>query len=271
MSIRKQEGGYALLAVLWMTVGITAIAFLITTTARSTIATSRNRVALTVAAWSAEACAAYARAALLDTHSIDAFHQLDVGQILRASHPPADLDCELTVRPVGSRLNVNDADSATLALLFRHAGMTNGHADSTATTIARHKPYDNRLALRLLADLADAALLDSLLDVEPGPISVNYAPGPVLALLPGFTDRTIHEVLDARERGAPIATFHELALLLSADAPDAAARLPAVCVFQPAAWILTVRAHAGRPAVTSVLELRVAQDGRITRWRSWVE
>jgi type II secretory pathway component PulK len=267
---RRHEAGYALLAVLWMTVGIAGLAFLIAENARDAIATSRNRIALTEAAWNASACGAHLRAVLAEAQVASGFRR-DVRSLLQPSQETRDLGCDITFQAVGSRLDVNAADSATLARLFRYAGMAAGQAETTAAALVLHKPYADSRAFRLVPGLQGTATLESLLDVEPGPIALNYAPGPVLALLPGFTDRTVREVLDARARDQPVSTFHDLSRLLSADAPGAAARLPAVSVFQPLGWVLTVHAHAGAPSVTSVLELRLAQDGRVTRWRSWIE
>jgi type II secretory pathway component PulK len=280
MSVGRREAGYALLGVLWITLGITSLAFLINADARVAIATSRNRIALTKAEWSAAACGAHVRAALAGAHMDQtALRQpdnkrgfsSDVGRLVHAFPPPPELGCVVTTRPVGALLDVNTADSATLARLLRNAGMAAGRADTVATTLTLHKPYADRRAFRQLPGLATEAILDSLLDVESGPISLYYAPAPVLTLLPGFTDGTVREMLDARSRGEPVATFHDLSKLLSSDAPEASARLPAISVFQPIAWVLTVRAHAGTPTVTSVLELRLLQDGSVLRCRSWTE
>lgn len=264
------EGGYALLAVLWITIGIAGLAFLITEHARDAIATSRNRIALTEAAWDASACGAHFRAVLAEAQLAPGFRG-EVGSLLQPSQETRDLGCDITVRAVGSRLDVNAADSGTLARMLRYAGMAAGRADTTAAILERHKPYADPRAFRLLPGLEAIVLLDSLLDVEQGPVALNYAPGPVLALLPGFTDRTVQEVLDDRARGEPVSSFHDLSRFLSPDMPGAAAQLPAVCVFQPEAWVVTVRAHAGTPSVASVLELRLARDSRITRSRSWIE
>lgn len=277
-AIRRYEGGYALLAVLWMTVGIAGLAFLIIESARDAIATSRNRMALVEAAWNASACGARVRAVLAEARLDDSQLRSDtsgfrghVGSLLTSLPATRDLECDITVRAVGSRLDVNAADSATLASLFRYAGMAAGRADSTAATLVRHRPYADVRAFRFLPGLQGSAILDSLLDVEAGPIALNNAPGPVLALLPGFTDRTVQEVMDARSRGEPISTFRDLSRLLSPSVPWASAQLPGVCVFQPEAWVLTMRAHSGKPSVTSVLELRISWDSRVTRSRSWTE
>jgi type II secretory pathway component PulK len=68
-SARRQDSGYALLAVLWITVGVGALTFMISTAARDAIGTSRNRIALAQASWSAAACLAETRAVLADALS----------------------------------------------------------------------------------------------------------------------------------------------------------------------------------------------------------
>jgi len=275
------EAGYALLAVLWITVGITGLTLLISVAARGAIASSRNRIALAVASWRAAGCLAHARAVVTEALERERAEHADVSlrtwdrvdRILRAA-PSGDPACRLDARPVGARVDVNASDAATLAQLFRHVGMPPPRADSVAALITSHKPYVDLRQLHLIPGLDSVAVLDSVLDVEPGPLALDVAPAAVLALLPGFTEETVRRVLDARNQDAPISTFHELSQLLSSDAPEAAARLPGVAVFQAPAWVVTTRATAGRPAVTAVLEVRVGRSESATavgRRRSWIE
>jgi type II secretory pathway component PulK len=281
VSAASREDGYALLAVLWLSVGIAGLALVISTAARDAIAPSRNRIALAAASWSVAGCVARVRAVLADAFVRDGPHtsatpkEWDrVDRALQALPPFAALGCTLEARAVGARLDVNASDAATLAQLLRYAGVPAGRADSVAGAIAAHQPYVDRRELHLVAGLASTTVLDAVLDVEPGPISLNHAPGAVLALLPGFTEATVQRMLDARAQGAPISTFHELSQLLSPDAPNASARLPGLAVFQPVAWVITVRASAGQPAVTAVVEVRLAKSGAgttVTRHRSWIE
>jgi len=265
-----------------MAVGIAALTFLISAAARSSIAPSRNRIALTSASWSAAACVAHARAALADGFEQEGVREAGatattwdwVDRTLKASPPPTELGCQLEARAVGSRLDVNASDEATLARLFRKVGMPAARADSVAATVALRKPYVDRRELRLVRDLQTLTSLDSVLDVEPGPIALDRAPAAALALLPGFTEETVERVLDARARDAPISTFHELSQLLSPEMPDASARLPGLAVFQPTAWVITARATNGMPPITAVVEVRLARSRGgtvITRWRSWIE
>ena len=276
----RSDRGYVLLAVLWIAVGIGGLTVLISEAARTAIASSRNRVALTMAGWHARGCLARARAWLTDQLEQEAAKRTGmmlktwdrVDRVLNVG--PSEPDCTLVARPVGARVDVNASDAATLARLFRNVGIKPARADSMANAVVAHKPYVDLRELHLVPGLESAAALDSVLDVEPGPIVLDQASAPVLALLPGFTDKTVQRVLEARARDAPISSFHELSQLLAPDSAAASARLPAVAVFQPVAWMVTARAAAGRPAVSSVLEVRLGRAGfgvNVGRQRSWIE
>jgi type II secretory pathway component PulK len=285
--VAKPRGreGYALLAVLWIAVAITALVGLLASAARLAVASSRNRIAMTVAGWQAAACATYARAAISTALRDDNQARFAAGKSGRGetwSHVDRILsvprfqrpDCTLSARVVGSRLDVNEADQETLTRLLRAMGVPAERADSVARAIALAKPFTS---LRDLHDVPETALvpaLDSVLDVEPGPLSLNHAPAPLLALLPGFTSSTVEHVLDERAAGAPIASFYALGPFLSPDEPAASARLPGIIVLEPTAWIVRARSSAGAPPVTALLELRIANAGwrtATTRRRSWTE
>jgi type II secretory pathway component PulK len=116
--------------------------------------------------------------------------------------------------------------------------------------------------------------LDSVFSVEPGAIALNQAPREVLALLPGFTERTIREILDARARGVPVTAFIQLQRWLDPETPDAGARLPGLVTLAPVAWIVTARTQTGLPPVTTVVEVRLVRLNKttaITRSRTWTE
>jgi len=273
------EAGYVLLAVLWISIGIAGLTLLISAAARDAIAPSRNRIALAAASWSAADCVAHARVVLADALERDAPH---TGAMARAwdrvdralETPRGELGCALEARAVGARVDVNASDEPTLARLLRYAGMPAARADSAALAIASHEPYVDLRELHVVPGLESATVLDSVLDVEPGPISLNHAPGVVLALLPGFTEETVRRVLEARAQDAPISTFHDLSQFLSPDDPGASARIPGLVVFQPVAWVIRARASAGLPVATAVVEVRLAKSGAgttVTRHRSWIE
>src|SRR5439155_689548 len=203
-------------------------------------------------------------------------------------------DCSLSARAVGSRLDINAADEGTLARVLETAGWPEARADSAAAAIAdwieandeprpqgaertwyvarnRVPPSNSALVdmreLRGIRGLEDetADQLDSILDVEPGAIALNLAPREILSLLPGFNDRAIREVLDARARGVPITAFIQLRPWLDPAVPDASAKLPGLVLLAPEAWIVTARVRTGAPPVTTATALRAARGDRTTR------
>lgn len=265
--------------------GVGALTFAIHGAARDAIATSRNRIALTQASWTAQACVADVRAVLSDSLETRARHGTGsalevwsrVNHILGARGAGAS-PCDLTLRAVGSRIDVNAADEATLARLLRNVGLAPARADSAAAELARRRPFINVRELRLVRGLETVARLDTVLDVEPGAISLNHAPREVLALLPGFTEEAIEKVLDVRHRSASINTLHQLSEMLSPGAraafDRAFPRLVSTALLAPPAWVVTVRSRAGTPTVTAVVEVRLAHGGSgtgIVRRRSWIE
>ncbi len=278
--------GYALLAVLWMCAGITALCGVVLATARTAVASSRNRVALAAASWSASACLAQGRAvvteALLEESgmrtisALRAWGRLD--RILEANPAPRSYSCQVAAVAVGSRLDVNRADVATLARLYRGIGVPDKGADSAALALVSSRPFVDERQLRLALGDGTSSALGGVLSVEPGPIAINRAPAQLLALLPGFTAELVDRVIDARRRDAPVTSFLELSEGLSADGRDSLARvsalLPALITFEPRAWVITSRSTAGRPPVTAGVEVRLTRSGArtiVTRRKAWVQ
>jgi general secretion pathway protein K len=303
------RAGYALLATLWMCVGIGALTWLIAVNAQEAMASSRNRMALTAGLWRAQACLVFEREALRDKLSQGRMENDSTGSLwnyvdrLLHEAPPPLPDCSVSARPVGARVNINTADEATLTRLLQAAGWTAPRADSAAAALAdwidaddqprpngaerdsylaqnREPPsnaplVDMRELRRVRGFEGDqTARLDSILDVEPGAIALNEAPREVLSLLPGFNERTIHELLDARASGSPVTAFIQLRPWLDPAVPDASAKLPGIVLLAPEAWIVTARVRTGNPLVTTVLELRLARGNGSTivgRRRAWTE
>lgn len=271
------RNGYALLAVLWICTGVAALTFVISAFAREAVATSRNRIAFTSAGWTARSCVTHVRSILGDAMEAEAGTWNDVDRVLQTAQLPGG--CRLTARARGSRLDINTADSSALSQVFAQIGLRVPAAESAAAAVLASRtgtPFaDIREVVRQPGlEMLSLEQLDRVFDVIPGPIVINHAPAPVLALLPGFTDRTIVEILDARRRGQAIASFVELFSLLSPDEPEAAAQLPGLVLLYPSAWIVTSRVAAGRPRVTAVYEVVIARVGArttVTRRREWTE
>jgi len=305
------RAGYALLATLWICVGIGALTLLISMRAREAMASSRNRMALTTGLWRAESCLAFERETLREALSREAPRADSIGSVWnhvdRLLEQTAALvpGCAVSARAVGSRLDINGVDEATLSRLLKAAGWSEARADSGAAAIAdwvdaddqprpngaernwylardREPPSNSRLAdmreLRRVRGFEPHAgptdRLDSILDVEPAAIALNQAPPEVLALLPGFNDRTIRELLDARRRDVPVTAFIQLRPWLDPAVPDASARLPGLVLLAPEAWIVTARVRVGIPAVATLIEVRLARGNGATvvgRRRMWSE
>jgi hypothetical protein len=279
--VGRPDGGYVLLAVLWIMVGVGGLTFLITAAARTAIAPSRNRMALTAASWTAAGCLAQARDRLTRSLAAAEYEPGDArmtawnaidrtlgGDIFN------DSPCRVSARALGAKLDVNTSDESTVAMVLLKAGMRRGQADSTAAVVASHRPYLDMRQLHLVPELQTVSVLDSVLDVEAGLTCLNHASGAVLATLPGFTDETVRKVMEDRKHGKLISGFQELGPFLSPDSPEASARLPGVAVLGPSGWVITVRASTGKPSVNVVLEALVIRSEpgiRIARRRSWLE
>lgn len=310
MGSARGRAGYALLATLWICMGIAALASVISLSAREAIASSRNRMALTVGRWLAEACLTTERETIRDALAQEYLAALDssgsvwnyIDRVL-AEHSPQVAGCSVSARSVGSHLDVNATDEGALSRVLQAAGWRPTRADSAAAALADWKDADDtprpngaerdwylahgreppsNSPLVNHAELArvrgfetdSSGRVDSILDVEPGAIALNQAPREVLAQLPGFTDFTTREVLDQRARGVPVTAFIQLRPWLDPNVPNASAKLPGLILLTPQAWIVTARLRTGHPSVTTVIELRLARADRntvVTRRRTWIE
>jgi hypothetical protein len=131
------QRGFALLAVLWIMTGVAALGLAISIAGRGSIATARNRMELTKAAWRAEDCFERARAAIaeiLRTHRADpraggeAWIRLDE-LVARSPFMPG---CEDSVRllPAGLALDLNAARAPELRRLLTRQGYETIQSDS---------------------------------------------------------------------------------------------------------------------------------------------
>jgi type II secretory pathway component PulK len=262
------RAGYALLATLWICAGLGALTWLISVSAREAMATSRNRMAVARATWLARGCLAGARETIRAARALDRGSWNRIDQLLRDRLPGRE-SCALEARAVGSRLDVNSSDHATLARILPDS--------AAAAVVARvaQEPFVDRGELRRVRGLETFERLEEVLDVESGPLALNHAPPEVLSLLPGFTDRTVRLVMDARSRGDLVMTFHRLTGWLSDDEPEAAAKLPGLIVLTPVAWIVTARSASGNPRIAVAVDQRMTRDAGVpassTRYRPWVD
>jgi type II secretory pathway component PulK len=307
---RRGDEGFALLAVLWVIVGLSALALVARLAARDAVAAARNRTELHAAAWRAEDCVARMRAAVSaglrtspSSDGRDAWDEMDAR--VAASPLVDDAPCEVSLRAAGAGLDVNAADGETLRRFFLALGATPAAADSLADALAdwrdaddeprpagaeaawyaaagrpgpRNGPLaDPREVLRIRG-IERIKGIDALVATDAGRIPLNHAPLPVLAALPGMEGEAVARVAEMRARGARLGSLLELEGALSAEARAALSRryaeLSALTAGSPDAWVMTARAREGDPPVTAVLEVRLVRAGTraaVVRRRNWIE
>ena len=287
--------GFALLAVLWVTVTIVIIALATTLASREALASARNRRALHVSAWGAEGCAAIARAVIdealasstasMTSRRTPAWQHLD--RIVAESPAMSSSGCTVSLSAAGRSLDVNRATGEQLRKSLYASGVPFAAADSIADAILdwrdaddepraagaerswyasarRAQPRNGRIAhaeeLTLVRGAERVPNLGKVLAVDDARVSIVAASRPVLAALPGFTDEAVNAVLSRRARGEPLGGILELTAHLSRPARDTLIRyyaeLEREATVEPEAWILWTRAGGGG-VPEAVVEMRL--------------
>ena len=308
-SPRRTRDGFALVSVLWILVGVSALALAANLAARQAVAAARNRADGAAAGWLAEGCLERARAALTD--ALLAAGDQPPGRTVWGSmddvvaESPATAGCGIEMIPAGAALDVNAADGESLRRLLLALGTPPPSADSLADALLDWRDADSvprpfgaeagwyRAAGRApprnaaLADVREIrrvrgweriARVEAVLGTEPGRVPVSHAPAPVLASLPAFGPEAVARVEAMRMRGDRAGELAELIGGLSPGAREAAmARYPELTgrvVMEPEAWIVRARAGAGTPPAVRVVEVRLVRAGpraAIVRRKTWSE
>jgi type II secretory pathway component PulK len=230
--------GFALLAVLWIIIGMSALALALNLSARSAIGTAANRRALARARWRAEGCLEIARSVIADVLAGQTSWLAAPGdwsgldQAVTTAPVLVQSGCTVEFHPSGIVLDVNAAGYDAFRTLFRAAGLPPLASDSLAAAILdwrgspgpthpfgatrawydsahRFPPRGGNIAdIRELSRirgysgaLARVPALDTLLTTEPGRIVISRAPLPVIATIPGMTDESLSRIADLRSRG----------------------------------------------------------------------
>lgn len=307
----RSRAGFALVSVLWILVGISALGLAANLAARQSVASARNRADLAAAAWRAEACVERARAAVSDALTA-ARHEPPgatvwgrMDRVVAEAPALAGMDCTVAVRAAGAALDVNAADDETLRRLFQALGRAPASADSLADALLdwrdgddaprphgaeaewyrarglhppRNGPFaDGREVLRVRGMEALPGI-DTLLSAEPGKVPLMQAPAAVLAAMPGLDAEAAARVAELRMRGERVADLAAFTGSLSPGARERAmGRFPELAgagVAEPDAWIVTARGGVGVPPAVSVLEVRLVRAGTraaVVRRRTWTE
>jgi len=304
---RYPKRGFALVAVLWILTSVAAIGALLTTSARESVATAHNRTDLLRAAWRATGCAEVARSV------IDAALASDnagigttpgwtrLNDIVLQS--PLVNGCTFSLRPAGTTIDVNTADSTRIRAVLLASGQTAMVADSLVDALLdwrdadhmprsrgaeeewyvahrRPSPRDGPLEspdeLALVRGFDRIAGFDTLFGVEDERIDIEAAPLAVLASLPGIGAPAIAIIAESRMAGSPIRDLASLAAALPPKARDGLlahyAELVRLTTATPDAWTITSRASVGAPPLEATIELRLLKAGTraaIVRRRSW--
>ncbi|MCL4215066.1 MAG: general secretion pathway protein GspK [Gemmatimonadales bacterium] len=217
--------GFALLAVLGMLAGISAVTLALAVATRGAIAATARRHELTRAEWYAEACLAVARLALDEltmTGGRDGRGPVPFDSLEARLHADARVrSCPGQVRlsPVGSRLDMNLIDGSVLRRILVGRRVQSGEADSMVAAFLdwrdpddtprphgcerecslqvsgarpRNGAFASTLELALVRGFAGASMASrppaawsTILTAEPGRVHLASAPFEVLEVLPG--------------------------------------------------------------------------------------
>jgi DNA uptake protein ComE-like DNA-binding protein len=264
--VTTRRGGFALLAALWVTVTLSAMALAGLLVARGVTNGSRNRIALMRGQWRAEDCLARARAvidAALNGRVAGSWATLD--RAVATAPAVTDAACDVTLVPAGIAVDLNVVDREQLLAVLRVVGVGEPRADSMADAVLDWRVADGPFAdvrelrrARGFEDLPDS-LLYAVFTAEPGRIVWARASLAVIASLPGIGEEALARIAERRSRGVAVV---DLNALLGDLSPGARALLTSrysdltrLTTDQPDAWVCTAR--GGGYAV----EVRLAQAG----------
>lgn len=262
---------------------------------RNTVNATSNRVNLERAFWLANGCAARAQATIDATLGFSHNYE-DAARVWRAldravGQLESSSDCTVHLEATGTRLDVNAASEEMLARLFTAMG----HGEQAIALVDAledwrdsddvPRPWGAERAWYLeahrvaprngpLADIRELEFVrgfdgvvgfDSVLATDPGRVSLATAPVRVLLAVPGFTLETAEYVAAAQASGAPVTDLLTIIGNLSRLSADSLlaryADIVRVTTPDPDAWLLTVSAQSGFPAVTSTLVRRLVRSG----------
>lgn len=193
----NKEGGFALIAVLWLITTLVAIVGLQLAATRVGQQASINRLILLRGRWAAEACLAIVQARwhaqrLTDTATVDLGNRTA---------------CGWHVDDPGARINLNTADGETLARLL-------GDSLLVAWILEARRATPFASVSQIGGQYEDLLTVDG-----PDAVNLNAASGRVLAALPGLGGEAVERIV-SRRLVRPIGSLDDLADLLSPPARE---------------------------------------------------
>lgn len=208
--MRRDAGGFALLATLWLIVALTAITGVGVGIAQLGTLTTRNRILLARAGWAREACVEILMARYAGDPNVRAVPRVELGR---------GTWCEVGLTDPGAAVHLNLADPGELARLFAAEGVT-----PLLPVVLKQRavlPFADTAEVRQLG--GDPQLLDQVLPLlttrGTGQINLNAAPPAVLAALPGFGEEAVRAVVQRRSLHA-LQSLDEVLGLVSAVARE---------------------------------------------------
>jgi hypothetical protein len=298
MRSHTDRPGFALVTVLAIVVGLSAIAATIMTVSKDAVATNRNRINLAAAQYTADGCIAKTRAAIdeilgnPDANVVTSWSTLSAKL---ATTPTAGLDsCNVSIHAVGTTLDVNSSGDSAMAIALRAMGMSSPDAQRAVAALAdwrdaddvarmngaeadwylgasRPGPRNRSLAdpreLRLVRGFEAVPGIDSVLGVDSARIFLQGASIPVLATLPGFTSEVLAVIGQQRAAGSFTGDLIALADALPTAARDSImfhyADIARVAGNLPDAWFLTATSEstkAGVPPAVATIEVKLVRS-----------
>lgn len=308
MSQAKSRRGFVLLTVLATMTLIAALSLAGTRAGGAAVRSTRLQIDRTKGEWVARGCLATVRAIALaalrqPTRRTFAFGaRTAIEAAATESSTWRDARCAIAVEPLGTRVDVNSADSASLSRLLQVTMPSRAPSaalpalldwldEDTVTRPGgaewswyaerkRPRPADGPLRapeeIALVRGFESEAAVLAATSVEPARIALLHAPRTVIATLPGFDDELVRFVLAARTRLRSDDQFAAMIARAPAHLRErlegTSASLQTVAVFEPDGWLVSavVRGQlTGRAVVVQHL-LRISDRAAFaSRELSW--
>jgi general secretion pathway protein K len=256
--MKQGQGGFALLAVLWLIAAASVLIGGSLAAARLGFQTTANRVHLARAEWAREACAEILLARYAEEPTIRRLEKVDLGR---------GTWCRASLEDPAAKLNLNTADREALRAMLPADSLV----DAALQWRSAHGQFADVAQLRGVRGF-DEQMVERLARVVTtrgtGVVNVNAAPREVLLTVPGLSEDAAGVIVNRREIGRPFTGPDELAGALSpagratllAEYPD----FVRATVFAPPILVFTVEGGvAGSPITTRATLTAVPVPGRL--------
>lgn len=296
----RRRAGFALLPVLAIVAGGTALGVVLVGLSRDAAGASENRVALRRTAWLAEGCAQSVIAlestllAVPEPGASASWRALD-SALADPTHATSECGCQLTA--LGTALSINQASSTQVLALLSGSGIPSAQAESLTAALVdwrdtdqvvskngaeagwyhsqgratpRNGPFGAMSELALVRGFGDPRIPWHLLTTEGGRLYLARAPSEVIAASVGLEAGAV-EALRAQSTG-PLRTEAVRPLIESGRTLARGVPVALDATDDPDGWVITCAASSGVPEVTSTIELLIARSGprvALVRRRSW--